>query len=361
MLGEDGDVAAAGVGLLAADGQRPVGTASMFHAASMSKLVTAVVVLRLVARGLLDLDADIAGRTGGWTLPRAQSDAAVSLRTLLSHHGGIEDDDDAFGPLRDGQATPSLEEVLRGEHPLVPRPVRGVRAPGEAFVYSDAGYCVVEQVLASSTRTPFAELARELVLEPLGMARSGFGVPPRDDADVADGHDARGAVIAERRPDYPYQAAAGLWSTPSDLALLLRELGLALRGVGALGIPPSLAAAQPAPAAGRPVGGPRRAARRRARAAARGLAGMGRGVPVHAPRRAARGPRGRRDDERRPGRAPGGLDHGSRRRAARGGGAVARGLRPRQRAVRPRAPRARRAAARGSAAGSRRRSAGGRS
>lgn len=235
---------ARGYGLLAADRPAHVGTRSMFHAASMSKLVTALGVLRLASQGRVGLDEDVNDRLRSWRMPcNDYTDRApVTLRTLLSHQGGVVDPDGSFG-ICDPQQPPHLLDVLHGGTPLNPRPVRVEHPPGNRFSYSDAGYCVIEQLLTDVTHTRFPDLMAELVLDPLGMTRSRFGSPAdvSDMADVAAGHDEHGKVVDGRQPVYPYLAAAGLWSTPSDLARVVLELHQALAGKGNLGLAQDIA------------------------------------------------------------------------------------------------------------------------
>ena len=233
-------------GVLAADDVGRVDTASVFHAASMSKLVTALGVLCLVSRGLLALDDDVNGLLRSWQVPRdgAAARTAVTMRMLLSHQGGIVDPEGAFDVSPPGLGEPDLVDVLQGRSPLNPHPVRVEHPPGSRFSYSDAGYCVVEQALADLTRTSFDDLMGELVLDPLQMTRSWFGAPSTasppasDDTNVAAGHDQHGSVIDGRHPRYPYLAAAGLWSTPTDVVRVLAELHHALTGESALGLTP---------------------------------------------------------------------------------------------------------------------------
>lgn len=238
-------------GVLAADDVGRVDTASVFHAASMSKLVTALGVLCLVSRGHLTLDDDVNELLRSWQISRdgAAAPTAVTLRMLLSHQSGIVDHDGAFDVSPPERGEPELLDVLQGRSPLNPRPARVEHPPGSRFSYSDAGYCVVEQALADVTRTPFDDLMGELVLGPLDMTRSWFGTAPAassrasGDTNVTAGHDRHGSVIDGRRPRYPYLAAAGLWSTPADLARVPTELHHALSGASALGLAPEHAGA----------------------------------------------------------------------------------------------------------------------
>ncbi len=227
-------------GLLAADRAERVSTTSMFHAASMSKLVTALGVLRLVSQGHVNLDEDVNGLLRSWQVPDdgAAAPSPVTLRMLLSHQSGIVDAEGTFDVCPPELDEPELLDVLRGRSALNPHPVRVTHVPGSQFSYSDAGYCVVEQALTDVTLTPFDDVMRQLVLDPLDMTRSRFGAPVAhsDDTDVAAGHDRGGAVIDGRHPRYPYLAAAGLWSTPTDLARVLSELHQALSGGGRLGL-----------------------------------------------------------------------------------------------------------------------------
>jgi CubicO group peptidase (beta-lactamase class C family) len=87
-------------------------------------------------------------------------------------------------------------------------------------------------VLEDVTGTPFADLMAELVFEPLGMTGSGFGpdFPATSGRPVALGHDDAGATVPggwERRTDL---AAAGLWSTATDLGRIVREIRVAALG-----------------------------------------------------------------------------------------------------------------------------------
>jgi CubicO group peptidase (beta-lactamase class C family) len=153
---------------------------TVFQAGSLSKTVTSAVALELVERGELGLDDN--------------------LRALLSHTSGANV---PFYPgyARD-EAMPTLaESVARVEF--------DPKAAGR-FRYSGGGYTVVQQLIEESTGESFAEVARQAVLEPRGMTRSTFEQPPP--APLLES-----AAFADWRL-YPECAAAGLWTTPADLA-----------------------------------------------------------------------------------------------------------------------------------------------
>lgn len=174
-----------------------------FQAGSVSKPVAALTALRLVEDGTLELDRDVNELLVSWRLPDGDG---VTLRRLLGHTAGLGV---GFVPgYESGTDLPSLPRILDGEPPANTPPVRIEAPQGSGFAYSGGGYVLVQLLLEDVTGRPFAELAAELVLDPLGMADSTF----------------------VQRPGkwhlYPEQAAAGLWTTPPDLARFM----LALQG-----------------------------------------------------------------------------------------------------------------------------------
>ena len=168
------------------------GADKLFQAGSLSKTVTAAIVLELVARGDLDLDAEVRGTT---------------LRHLLGHTAGANV---PFYPgYARGESVPTLAQSLDGAEPATTSAVElDPRAAG-SFRYSGGGYAMVQQLIEDVTGEPFAETAHRVIFEPLGMAQSSFAQPPE--------FLGTSAAWADWR-FYPEQAAAGLWTTPADLA-----------------------------------------------------------------------------------------------------------------------------------------------
>jgi CubicO group peptidase (beta-lactamase class C family) len=194
------------------------GSAGMlFQAGSISKPVTALAALELAAHGEVDLDADVNDRLTSWRLP---GPPGVSLRQLLGHTAGLGV---PFYPgYAQEAARPTLRQSLDGEAPAATQPVRVEAAARGRFRYSGGGYAVVQQLVADVTGQPFSEAAQALVLRPLGMTSSTFAQPlPPDLRPLA------------ARPDwhiYPESAAAGLWTTPEDLARLAAAVAAAAAG-----------------------------------------------------------------------------------------------------------------------------------
>jgi amino acid adenylation domain-containing protein/non-ribosomal peptide synthase protein (TIGR01720 family) len=183
-----------------------------FAVGSLSKHVTAYAVLRLVDDGVLDLDEPIGLRLTAWRAGEPAEWPPLTLRHLLAHTAGLT--------VRGGQvhpvdAVPTLDGILAG--------VRAERPAGAGFAYSATHYTVVQRLLEEVTGEPFAHLCRRLVFQPLGMAHTAFMV-----VGPTTGHRGDGTPVPPLA--VPELAAAGLWSTAGDLALLAREVYRATHG-----------------------------------------------------------------------------------------------------------------------------------
>ncbi|HEU0072736.1 MAG TPA: serine hydrolase domain-containing protein [Dehalococcoidia bacterium] len=203
----------------------PVTETTQFQSGSISKSVAAACVLRLVALGMLDLDESVNDRLRSWHVPPNSTwQPRVTLRQLLSHTAGLTVH--GFLGYPAGMIVPNPPEVLdgKGNSPAV----RVTTLPGLQFSYSGGGYIVAQQLLCDVTGRDFPSLAAELVLEPAGMSRSTFVQPQPESIEgaFASGHLWGPVPVTGRWHTYPEMAAAGLWSTPEDLARFF----LALRG-----------------------------------------------------------------------------------------------------------------------------------
>ena len=232
---EDGRIAwARAWGVVEAGSGIAADTATLFQAASISKPVAAATALRLVEQGVLSLDDDVNAWLRSWHVPlnRHTAREPVTLRRLLSHTAGTTVH--GFPGYAAGALLPNAVQVLRGEGPANTQAVVVDTVPGAGYRYSGGGYTIAQQVMADATGRPFAALAHELVLEPAGMRHSTFEQPLPDSlhAAAAAAHTGAGDPIAGRHHAYPEQAAAGLWTTPSDLARFGIQIARAYRGEG---------------------------------------------------------------------------------------------------------------------------------
>jgi CubicO group peptidase (beta-lactamase class C family) len=218
---EHGRVAwARGVGVKKAETVDSVTPATLFQAASISKPVAQTAMLRLVEQGRLSLDADVNRYLTSWKVPASRHTATekVTLRRIASHNAGLTVH--GFPGYARGVPVPTAVQVLSGTAPANTRPVLVDTTPGAIGRYSGGGTTVMQQILVDVTGKPFPAIMRELVLQPAGMTRSTYEqpLPPGRAAEAARAHGRDGSVIPGEWHTYPEMAAAGLWTTPTDLA-----------------------------------------------------------------------------------------------------------------------------------------------
>ena len=213
-------------------GGAPVNAETLFQAGSISKPLAAMACLRLVQQGKLSLDADVNTYLTSWKLPSdpVQQGKPVTLRELLTHTGGTTVH--GFPGYASNEPVPTLVQVLNGEKPANTPPIRSEAAPGARWNYSGGGYTIMQQALLDVTREPFPKLLHDTVLAPIGMSRSTYEQPLpaslRDNAAVpyrGDGKPVEGGAHT-----YPEMAAAGLWTTPTDIAKYALEVAHSLTG-----------------------------------------------------------------------------------------------------------------------------------
>lgn len=199
----------------------PVTPVTRFQAASLSKPVTAVAVMRLAEQGILDLDVDIRVYLKSWSLPEGawDDDNPVTIRQILSHTAGLTVH--GFAGYAPPEPIPAVADILNGVAPANSAAIIVDLTPGTEWRYSGGGYTVLQVLMEDVTGEPFPVLMKRLVLEPFEMTHSTFDQPQDQTAHAfaAQAHDCDGML----RPthSYPELAAAGLWTTPADLAHLL--------------------------------------------------------------------------------------------------------------------------------------------
>lgn len=223
---------ARGYGVAQAGSKRAVTPETLFQAASISKPVAALAALHLVEQGKLALDADVNQKLTTWKVPAGAqtAESPVTLRNLLNHSAGTTVH--GFRGYAAGEPVPTLLQLLDGAKPANSDPVRVATRPGEQWSYSGGGIGIAQLLMTSVAGKAFAPLMADVVLGPLGMKHSTFAqpLPVGLHSVAATGHDASGKPIKGKWHTYPEQAAAGLWTTPSDLARFAIELQQASAG-----------------------------------------------------------------------------------------------------------------------------------
>lgn len=223
---------------------------TLFQSCSISKPVAALTTLRLVASGALDLDADVDSLLRSWHIPDNPHTAGnpVTPRWLMSHRAGFNVR--GFPGYAIGSQVPTLGQILRGEPPANTDALQVETAPGTAFRYSGGGTQVLQQLLEDLSGLPYSDLAKREVLDVAEMTVSTYEPSPEA---AAFGHLASGKPMEGGYGIQPELAAAGLWSTPSDLARLAISMQRAYADDGGI-IPRQLARAALTPVGDGPTG-----------------------------------------------------------------------------------------------------------
>lgn len=208
-----------------------------FQAASISKMVFTLAVLRLVSEGRLSLEDDVNSYLGDCPITdRGGNTVSVNARQILSHTAGLGVD--GFEGYPAGSVLPTTSQIIRGEPPCNSPKIYCEYAPGEHWVYSGGGFTVLQKCAENITETDFADFMDKYVLYPLGMEDSTFRQYVTEN--LAKGYTENSEPILGGHMLMPEQAAAGLWTTAADLAKFGIHIQNILRGESGL-IPQKLA------------------------------------------------------------------------------------------------------------------------
>ena len=228
---------AKGYGVADVESGARVDEEALFQAASISKPVTAMAALRAVQDGRFSLDADINTILKSWKLPAGEFTRRqpVTPRALMSHTSGLGDGF-GFPGYHPSAARPTIVEILNGSKPSNVGPVLMEREPFMAAKYSGGGVTLMQLALMDALGKPFPEIMQSLVLGPIGMTHSAFEQPlsPERDRHATRAHNGGGRAMDTKWHVYPELAAAGLWTTPTDLAKFAIEIQKASLGRSAL-------------------------------------------------------------------------------------------------------------------------------
>ena len=240
---QDGRVVEArAYGVTDAGGGAAVTPSTLFQAGSISKSVAALGALHLVEQGKLTLDGDVNTTLTSWKVPASgfTSVTPITLRRLLSHTAGLTVH--GFPGYAVDAPRPTLVQVLDGTPPANTEAIRSETPPGARWNYSGGGYTVMQQMMLDVTGQPFPEYMRQTVLAPIGMSHSSYEqpLPPEMAAATASGHYAGQKPVIGRWHVYPEMAAAGLWTTPTDLARFAIEVQQSFAGRSSKVVSPAM-------------------------------------------------------------------------------------------------------------------------
>lgn len=229
---DDGKIVwAKGYGVREKETETPIGTDTLFQAASISKPVTAAATMQLVQEGRLNLDTNVDSYLKSWQVPSNEFtvDQPVTLRGILTHTAGTSVS--GFLGYRPESPLPTTVQILQGAKPANSKPVVVIRKPGTACSYSGGGVTIQQLILEEMTGMDFNAVLHQRVLQPLEMTHSTFSQPLPENLDDRAARAHQGNKVHRRKWNvYPELAAAGLWTTPSDLARFAIEIRKAYRG-----------------------------------------------------------------------------------------------------------------------------------
>ncbi|MBK8881707.1 MAG: serine hydrolase [Bacteroidales bacterium] len=167
-----------------------------------------------------------------WKFPYSEkaNGKKITLTNLLSHTAGLTIR--GFPGYEKGDTLPSVIQILDGQKPANTEAVRSFSEPGKSFSYSGGGTTVSQLIVTDVTQEPYDMYMKKNVLEPLGMTSSSYSQPPLEanNSLLATGYKTDGKEVSGKFHIYPEQAAAGLWTNPSDLARYIIETQLSYQG-----------------------------------------------------------------------------------------------------------------------------------
>lgn len=223
---------AKGYGMADVSENRPVTVNTLFQAASISKSLNSLGVLKLVEEKKIDCDSDVNRYLRSWKFPydSISGGKKVTVKEILSHTAGISVH--GFPGYERGIPMPTIIQVLNGEKPANTEAIRPVEEPGLHFNYSGGGTTILQLLVTDISGLPYENYMQQEVLDPLGMTSSCYCQPPGDSKAqlLATAYKSDGKEVQRKYHVYPEKAAAGLWTNPTDLCKYVIETQLAWRG-----------------------------------------------------------------------------------------------------------------------------------
>ena len=211
---------------------RKVTANTMFEPGSISKSLNAVGILQLVQQGKLDLYQDINQYLVNWKFPydTVSHGKKITTAQLLSHTAGLNVH--GFPGYQRDSAIAGVTDILDGRAPSNTEAVRSFTEPGKEVRYSGGGILITQQILTDLTKQRYEQYMYEQVLRALGMTNSSYHQPPAvsERKNLATGYKSNGDEVPGKYFVYPEKAAAGLWTTPTDIGKYIIEMQQAYLG-----------------------------------------------------------------------------------------------------------------------------------
>ena len=221
---------AKGYGYANTDTETKVNANTLFQAGSISKPLSALAALKLFENDSLDLNKNVNDYLKKWQIPENKFTKIkkVTLEKLLTHTAGMTVH--GFPGYKQTDDFPEIIDVLNGKGNTPKIVVDTI--PGSIWRYSGGGYTVIEKVIEDVSGLSFDEYMSKSILLPIGMKNSTYQQPITKvwQNNISAAYDGNGKLIKGLWNNYPEQAAAGLWTTASDLALYCIEIQDIIQG-----------------------------------------------------------------------------------------------------------------------------------
>lgn len=209
---------AKGYGIANTNSGAEVNVSTLFQAGSISKPVAALSALQLVQEGKINLDDNVNEYLTSWKIPDSEflENEKVTLRRLLTHTAGMTVH--GFPGYSQTDSFPTINEVLDGKGNTPKIFVDTI--PGSFWRYSGGGYTVMEKLVEDVSGLPLEKYMESNILKPLGMSNSTYEQPLSESyhSSISAAYDMEGNIVDGLWHNYPEKSAAGLWTTPTDLA-----------------------------------------------------------------------------------------------------------------------------------------------
>jgi CubicO group peptidase (beta-lactamase class C family) len=203
---------------------------TLFQAGSISKPLAALAALKLFEIDSLELNKDVNDYLKDWQIPENKftKTEKVTLERLLTHTAGMTVH--GFPGYKQTDKFPDIIEVLNGIGNTAKITVDTI--PGSIWRYSGGGYTVMEKVVEDVSGTSLDNYMAQTILLPIGMKNSTYQQPISKEfqTNISGAYNTNGELVKGLWHNYPEQAAAGLWTTPSDLAKYCIEIQDIIQG-----------------------------------------------------------------------------------------------------------------------------------
>lgn len=207
---------------------------TIFQGCSFSKTLTAFAILHLASIGKIDIDSPINKTLKTWFLPLNKYSDLVTIRHCLSMVSGIIYENSVTSNFfyEKNASLPTLQEILEGKLPAKNGKVICNDIPGNKYHYCGAAFMVLQKVIEEVSEVSFEKFMEEKILIPLGMSISNFHQPLKNEKNL---NLIKNESVSEKNStelweNIPTLASGGLWTTPSEVAILLLEITKAYLG-----------------------------------------------------------------------------------------------------------------------------------